>query len=105
MYGYPKSEQPTSPPILTDRERHDIESAIKYRESRIEAEVENRMFDDDAYWDAFLICAEDNISTRARLINWLRRGADASITRANVNLDVMDMIRFQVEKDEQRGRL
>lgn len=105
MFELLETEPPLSPPMLTDREQHDIESAIKYRESRIEAEVENRMFDDDAYWDAFLICAEDNISTRNRLMNWLRRGADASITRAHVNLDVMDMIRFEVEKDEQRGRL
>lgn len=105
MYGYPKSEQPTSPPILTDREQHDIESAIKYRESRIEAEVENRTLDEDCFFDALLDCLEENLTTRQYIMAWLRRGGDASIAKGNINLDVMDMIRFQVEKDEQRGLL
>ena len=105
MFELLEIENPTSPPILTDRERHDIEIAIKYRESRIEAEVENRTLDEDCFFDALLDCLEENLTTRQYIMAWLRRGGDASIAKGNINLDVMDMIRFHVEKDEKRGLL
>jgi len=104
MFNLSEPEQPINPPELTKRELSDLEDALKWKEERIQAEVERRAVDPEYIIDSLIVLLTDNPHTRNLIVNIIRGKEYRDFHITGVKLDILDWLKYKVTKEMENGR-